>query len=154
MYKCLRNTRKYVEKELPASLAPLQESADALDAKQAAATVDACLTKLQQLKRKLQENQKEEKEVVGRCKKRLDHLNALTEMTSTDQEAYIQWTETRLNRMLAEHFLRRGFHDTAKQWIDRHSLNVSRILSSLNSFLLSLNSGLYRRRSLLCCQTN
>lgn len=52
---------------------------------------------------------------MQRSKARLDHLTALTQTTTTSDDAYLRWSQIRLDRILVDYMLRQGYTKTAKR---------------------------------------
>lgn len=77
------------------------------------AVIDATINRLQTLKRKLKEIKEEEDMYIARTKARFLHLDVLSSIQTTDSEDYIRWSKTRLNRVLVDYMLRKGFVSTA-----------------------------------------
>jgi len=71
------------------------------------------------LKRKAQESIAEELQAGMVCKRRLDHLK---EHANTSPSAVNQWRRQRLDRMLVEYFLRKGYYKTATKLADSSEL--------------------------------
>ncbi|RUS17168.1 CTLH/CRA C-terminal to lish motif domain-containing protein [Endogone sp. FLAS-F59071] len=82
---------------------------------EAAKAIDAMVTRLQNLKRKLSDVKAEETLYTTRSKLRLDHLNELTTITTVDSPEFKRWSRTRLDRVLVDYLLRRGFTETANK---------------------------------------
>lgn len=73
--------------------------------------------RLQVLKRKADESISDELSTAQACKRRLDHVRqAMVQAMPKDlQVAYTnEWKQTRLDRMIIEHFLRLGYYETAE----------------------------------------
>ncbi|KAG8236698.1 hypothetical protein J437_LFUL016877 [Ladona fulva] len=87
--------------------------------------------KLQALKRKAEEGISEELEAAHVCKRRLEHLK---EHASPHPAVVTAWRRTRLDRMLVEYFLRRGYYGAALG-LARHS-NLEDI-TNIDLFLAS-----------------
>lgn len=77
------------------------------------------VARLQVLKRKAQESIAEELQAGMVCKRRLDHLK---EHANTSPSAVNQWRRQRLDRMLVEYFLRKGYYKTATKLADGSEL--------------------------------
>lgn len=74
--------------------------------------------RLQVLKRKADESISDELSAVQACKRRLDHVRQSVKHTIPRelQMAYFnEWKQTRLDRMIIEHFLRLGYYETAER---------------------------------------
>ena len=77
------------------------------------------VARLQVLKRKAEESIAEELQAGMVCKRRLDHLK---EHGNTAPSAVNQWRRQRLDRMLVEYFLRKGYYKTATKLADTAEL--------------------------------
>lgn len=87
------------------------------------------VARLQVLKRKAQESIAEELQAGMVCKRRLDHLK---DHANTSPSAVNQWRRQRLDRMLVEYFLRKGYYKTATKLADSSELrdltNIGRLI--------------------------
>uniref|UniRef100_A0A1D1XR25 Macrophage erythroblast attacher n=1 Tax=Anthurium amnicola TaxID=1678845 RepID=A0A1D1XR25_9ARAE len=70
------------------------------------------VSRLQGLKRKLEEGGRAENLQVQRCRTRLDHLDAAT------GENQAEWNNNRLKRVLVDYMLRMSYYDTAEKLAD------------------------------------
>lgn len=86
------------------------------------------VARLQVLKRKAQESIAEELQAGMVCKRRLDHLK---DHANTSPSAVNQWRRQRLDRMLVEYFLRKGYYKTATKLADSSEL---RDLTNIGTF--------------------
>lgn len=89
------------------------------------------VARLQVLKRKAEESIAEELQAGMVCKRRLDHLK---EHGNTAPSAVNQWRRQRLDRMLVEYFLRKGYYKTATKLADNSEL---RDLTNIDVFMVS-----------------
>lgn len=89
------------------------------------------VARLQVLKRKAQESIAEELQAGMVCKRRLDHLK---DHANTSPSAVNQWRRQRLDRMLVEYFLRKGYYKTATKLADSSEL---RDLTNIDVFMVS-----------------
>lgn len=92
------------------------------------------VAKLQVLKRKAEESINEEMQAGMVCKRRLDHLK---EHANTAPSAINQWRRQRLDRMLVEYFLRKGYYKTAMKLADASDL---RDLTNIGTYNFNQNS--------------
>lgn len=94
--------------------------------------------KLQVLKRKSEESITEELSAGYVCKRRLDHIKNFMPLPSPNLELQLaatnQWKQTRLDRMIIEHFLRLGYYESAEQLAVRSGI---RDLTNLDIFQVS-----------------
>ena len=79
------------------------------------ASLDATLAKAQNLKRKLESLQAEEKALHRQQKARIDHLQELHDIPSLADVKYDNWSHTRLDRLLVDYLLRQGYTQSAKE---------------------------------------
>ncbi|XP_059489657.1 E3 ubiquitin-protein transferase MAEA isoform X2 [Neocloeon triangulifer] len=87
--------------------------------------------RLQVLKRKAKESITEELDAAHVCKKRLEHLK---EYASPHSNTMNLWRRRRLDRMLVEYFLRRGYYGAALKLANESELQE---LTNLEVFLVS-----------------
>lgn len=72
--------------------------------------LDQLVSRLQGLKRKLADVKRQEADEAMRCKYRLEHLNLLGK---PGRGSVIPWSKKRLDRILVDHMLRSGQHQSA-----------------------------------------
>lgn len=92
---------------------------------------------MQVLKRKAEESISEELQAGYVCKRRLEHLKEHYTTTPTgevSQGALNQWRRKRLDRMLVEYFLRKGYYGAAAKLADKSELQD---LTNIEVFLVS-----------------
>ncbi|KAJ3340024.1 GID complex subunit containing RING finger motif [Gonapodya sp. JEL0774] len=82
-------------------------------AEEAAAQLNSMIERMQKLKRKLQETKSDESASLSRTRHRLSHLDELASVPSSDSPEYARWCKVRLDRVLVEYLLRRGWGGTA-----------------------------------------
>lgn len=128
LHKAFRNTRKYLEKEmtqLTNTMSELTGKSPNLSPQDAVGTLDSCISRLQQLKRKLIETEQEEVKYVKRLKARIQHLNDFFSTVTVDDELFKRWSKKRLDRILVDYMLRSGFHQSAERFSAALGLQVS-----------------------------
>ncbi|OQE18500.1 hypothetical protein PENFLA_c021G00809 [Penicillium flavigenum] len=79
------------------------------------AALDAMISRMQGLKRKMESLQEEEKKIHNQSRKRIQHLETLHKIPSLADVKYDQWSRVRLDRLLVDHMLRSGYSESAKQ---------------------------------------
>jgi macrophage erythroblast attacher len=79
------------------------------------ASLDAALAKAQNLKRKLEALQTEEKALHRQQKARIEHFQQLHEIPNLADVKYDHWSHTRLDRLLVDYLLRQGYAASARQ---------------------------------------
>lgn len=77
--------------------------------------LDAMITRMHGLKRKMESLQEEERKVQDQSKKRIQHLECLHQIPSLVDVKYDEWSRTRLERLMVDHMLRSGYSESAKQ---------------------------------------
>ncbi|KAJ5610097.1 hypothetical protein N7510_006816 [Penicillium lagena] len=82
---------------------------------QTLAALDAMISRMQGLKRKMENLQDEEKKIQIQSRKRIQHLETLHKIPSLADVKYDQWSRVRLDRLLVDHMLRSGYSESAKQ---------------------------------------
>ncbi|KAA8539387.1 hypothetical protein F0562_026079 [Nyssa sinensis] len=106
--KTIRANHRIVEKEMSAVISGVADAADGdLSQDDAVQQLNSLVSRLQGLKRKLEEGSRTEHLQVQRCRARLDHLE------SVDMENLSEWNHTRLKRILVDYVLRMSYYDTA-----------------------------------------
>ena len=79
------------------------------------AILDATLAKAQNLKRKLEALQTEEKVLHVQQKARIQHMQQLHDIPNLADVKYDRWSQTRLDRLLVDYLLRQGYTKSAKE---------------------------------------
>ncbi|SZF05692.1 unnamed protein product [Blumeria hordei] len=105
--------------------------------------VDSMIARIQGLKRKLEACADEENKLHQHSLNRIRHLGELYDMQSLDDVKYEHWSRTRLDRLVVDYLLRRGFQNSAaalaeekgiKDLVDVETfVQMNRIRSSLLS---------------------
>ncbi|KAJ1551384.1 GID complex subunit containing RING finger motif, partial [Cladochytrium tenue] len=114
--KAFKNSRKIIEKDLTAVISnaeSLMKRPGGTSPGESVKAVDAMITRIQTLKRKLDESKAEEALFVNRSRIRLEHLNELSQLTTEDSPEYERWSGIRQDRILVEYALREGYPETA-----------------------------------------
>ncbi|KAF9578964.1 GID complex subunit containing RING finger motif [Lunasporangiospora selenospora] len=114
----LKLSQKHIEKEISNLTNTITEiikkSAQGnVDAKQVEVALDAIITRLSTLKRKLRDIRAEESLYAQRTKVRLQHLEEFLSINSLDSDDFARWSRVRLNRILIDYMLRDGFRGSA-----------------------------------------
>eukprot|EP00252_Welwitschia_mirabilis_P001752 TRINITY_DN1168_c0_g1_i1.p1 TRINITY_DN1168_c0_g1~~TRINITY_DN1168_c0_g1_i1.p1 ORF type:complete len:407 (+),score=91.08 TRINITY_DN1168_c0_g1_i1:252-1472(+) len=106
--KSMRTSSRTVEKEMSAVMSGVAEAAEKdMSKEEAVQHLSSLVSRLQGLKRKLDESNKNEQLQVQRCRARLDHLSMLK---SENQQ---EWNSVRVKRILVDYMLRLSYYDTA-----------------------------------------
>ncbi|KAL9230528.1 hypothetical protein vseg_005866 [Gypsophila vaccaria] len=102
--KTIRSHHRAVEKEFSAVISSVDSSSSRLDA---VSHLSSLVSRLQGLKRKLEEGSRVENLQAQRCRARLDHLE------SADADNISEWSNTRLKRILVDYMLRMSYYESA-----------------------------------------
>ncbi|KAF8008874.1 hypothetical protein BT93_J0009 [Corymbia citriodora subsp. variegata] len=105
--KSMRANHRVVEKEVSAVVSAVSDAANAPGEDDAVDRLSSLVSRLQGLKRKLEEGSRTEHLQAQRCRARLDHLE------SADPENLSEWSNTRLKRIVVDYMLRMSYYDTA-----------------------------------------
>ncbi|KAE8717980.1 LisH/CRA/RING-U-box domains-containing protein isoform 2 [Hibiscus syriacus] len=107
--KTIRANHRTAEKEVSAVVSSFADVTDSngLSNDDAVLSLTSLVSRLQGLKRKLDEGNRTENLQAQRCRVRLDHLE------STDAEYLSVWNNVRLKRILVDYMLRMSYYDTA-----------------------------------------
>ncbi|KAF8402802.1 hypothetical protein HHK36_010893 [Tetracentron sinense] len=115
--KSIRANHRIAEKELSAVISSVADAADAdMSQEEAVHHLTSFVSRLQGLKRKLEEGSRTEHLQAQRCRARLDHLEA------ADTENIYEWDNTRLKRILVDYMLRLSYYDTAMKLAESNSI--------------------------------
>ncbi|XP_058182396.1 protein MAEA homolog [Rhododendron vialii] len=104
--KTIRANHRVVEKEVSAVVSGVSDAADNGELS-AVEHLNSLVSRLQGLKRKLEEGSRTEHLQAQRCRTRLDHLE------SADADNLSEWSDMRLKRILVDYMLRMSYYDTA-----------------------------------------
>ncbi|KAJ5541964.1 hypothetical protein N7535_004383 [Penicillium sp. DV-2018c] len=118
--KNFKSVQRAVEREKEYVIPALKDTANASlsnaqSPDQTLAALDAMISRMQGLKRKMETLQKEEKEIHKQSRKRIQHLQTMHQIPSLADVKYDQWSRVRLDRLLVDHMLRSGYSESAKQ---------------------------------------
>ncbi|KAL2787621.1 protein fyv10 [Aspergillus keveii] len=116
----LKSVQRIVEREKEYVLPALKETAkasmsDEQTPDQTLATLDAMISRMQGLKRKMETLHQQEREIHNQSRKRIQHLEHLYQIPSLTDVKYDQWSRIRLNRLVVDHMLRSGYTESAQQ---------------------------------------
>ncbi|KAJ5855695.1 uncharacterized protein N7529_009639 [Penicillium soppii] len=115
-----KTVQRAVEREKEYVIPTLKETANASLSNtqtpdQTLAALDAMISRMQGLKRKMEGLQEEEKKIHNQSRKRIQHLETLHKIPSLADVKYDQWSRVRLDRLLVDHMLRSGYSDSAQK---------------------------------------
>ncbi|MCJ1310170.1 GID complex subunit containing RING finger motif [Agyrium rufum] len=83
-------------------------------ATQSLEALDTMITRMQNLKRKLTTLHDQEIALQKQSRRRIQHLQDLYEIPSLADVKYEEWSKVRLNRLLVDYLLRRGYMESAQ----------------------------------------
>ncbi|KAF3925767.1 hypothetical protein ABW20_dc0100890 [Dactylellina cionopaga] len=114
--KIFKTSQKYVEQD-GKKVSELAKDATSKPTSPEAslATLDAMITKMKGLKRKMETLHEDEKVVHSQSRKRTAHLNDLYSLSSLLEDGYGRWSKVRLDRLLVDYMLRNGYSESAKK---------------------------------------
>lgn len=110
--KTIRSNHRHIEKEVTAVISGLLPDSQ----NDAVKHLNSLVSRLQGLKRKLEDGNRVEQMQAQRCRARLEHLE------SADGDNIAEWSNTRLNRILVDYMLRMSYYDTAKILAERSNI--------------------------------
>ncbi|KAK9024833.1 hypothetical protein V6N11_064739 [Hibiscus sabdariffa] len=107
--KTIRANHRTVEKEVSSVISGIADVADSdgISKDDAILSLTSLVSRLQGIKRKLEEGSRTENLQAQRCRARLDHLE------SVDAENLSEWSNVRLKRILVDYMSRMSYYDTA-----------------------------------------
>ncbi|KHG13790.1 Macrophage erythroblast attacher [Gossypium arboreum] len=107
--KTIRTNHRTVEKEVSAVISSVTDVADSdeISKDDAILSLTSLVSRLQGIKRKLEEGSHAENLQAHRCRARLDHLD------SADAENLSEWNNVRLKRILVDYMSRMSYYDSA-----------------------------------------
>jgi macrophage erythroblast attacher len=111
-----KNAQRYVEnstKDVLSSLTVVATASKASTPDAALSSLDSVISKMQGLKRKLENLHDEEMRIHKSNRARLRHLQDLYEVQSLVDVKYDEWSRTRLSRLLVDYLLREGYSESA-----------------------------------------
>ncbi|KAG4127466.1 hypothetical protein ERO13_D10G217000v2 [Gossypium hirsutum] len=109
--KTIRANHRTAEKEVSAVISSVADIADSneISKDDAVLSLTSLVSRLQGLKRKLEEGSRTENLQLQNCRARLDHLE------SVDAENLSEWNNVRFERILVDYMLRMSYYDTARK---------------------------------------
>lgn len=110
--------QRNVEREREIILSALKSTANASlagqDPAETLSSLDNMISRMQGLKRKIENLHEEEKVLHRQSRKRIQHLQDLYEIPSLADVKYEEWSKVRLNRLLVDYLLRNGYGKSAR----------------------------------------
>lgn len=112
-----KNAQRYIEnstKDVLANLTTATKAASkSANPDATLSSLDSMISKMQGLKRKLENLHEEEMRLHRSNRARLQHLQDLYEVQSLVDVKYDEWSRTRLSRLLVDYLLREGYSESA-----------------------------------------
>ncbi|GAQ85907.1 LisH dimerisation motif containing protein [Klebsormidium nitens] len=113
--KQVRVNNRVVEKEMNAVVAGVAEaSSKSLSQDEAVRQLRGLVSRLQGLKRKLDEGNALEQSQAQRCRARIEHLS----LNLGDKDSQRRWETARVDRILVDYMLRNSYYDTAVKYAE------------------------------------
>ena len=112
-----KSAQRHVEREKDGVLSSLKTTANASLSGQAPeqsiASLDAAISHMQGLKRKMQVLHEEEERLFQQSRKRIQHLQDLHDIPDLEDVKYESWSRIRLDRLLADYLMQSGYQRSA-----------------------------------------
>lgn len=121
-----KNAQRVIEHSstnLTTSLSATTKAAAKSSPEATLSSLDAMITKMGTLKRKLETLHAEEMSIHHSAKARIRHLQDLYEVNSLVDVKYDEWSRTRLARLLVDYLLREGYSDSAAHLAQSKSIS-------------------------------
>lgn len=117
-----KSSKKNVEKEMSSVLNSIikLKNDETLNKTQAQDTINSLISRLNNLKTKINENYTDQDNLYESCRKRIAHLNSISK-TKEDQICY---HKNRLNRLMIDYLVREGHYKTAKKLMQEYKIEV------------------------------
>lgn len=114
----IKTAQRYIEREKDNVFPALKETANAslqlsTSPEQTLASLDAMISRMQTLKRKLETFHEDERALQSYSRRRIQHLQDLYQIPSLADVKYDEWSRVRLDRLLVDYLLRQGYGNTA-----------------------------------------
>ncbi|KAK7428908.1 GID complex subunit containing RING finger motif [Neonectria magnoliae] len=125
--KNFRSAHFTIEKDTSALKTLLKDSATAAVSGRASQqdvlrSLDSMLARMRGVKRKLTTCADDEARLHAHAAARIAHLDELYAITSVDDVKYEAWSRKRLDRLLADYLLRRGYNESARELAEQRGM--------------------------------
>ncbi|KAL9048356.1 MAG: hypothetical protein Q9162_007761 [Coniocarpon cinnabarinum] len=113
-----KNAQRAIEHEkdwLTTKLKATLKAAEPANHTNTLSSIDDMIKRMENLKRKLSALSEEEEALHRQSRARIAHVRELEGMQSVADVKFDAWSATRLNRLLVDYLLRRGYVDTARK---------------------------------------
>ena len=107
-----RTQQRLIDREMLFCASSIKDLSTANDMEK---NIDTMLGRLRGLKRKLAPIADQSKQTLRIAQSRTDHLAALHAINSSSSPEFADWSRTRLDRMICDYMLRRGYSTSAAQ---------------------------------------
>ncbi|GFQ06435.1 macrophage erythroblast attacher [Phtheirospermum japonicum] len=135
--KTIRANHRTVEKEVSAVITGVSSAADSdLSRDDAVHQLNSLVSRLQGLKRKLEEGSRTEHMQAQRCRTRLEHLE------SAEVDNLSEWNNIRLKRILVDYMLRMSYYDTAVKLAESSNIQYVKFSVDWNHILPVFDVGI------------
>ncbi|KAF3166279.1 GID complex subunit containing RING finger motif [Orbilia oligospora] len=123
--KIFKSSQRYIEndgKKLTELARDAGAKAPQVSQEASLESLNAMITRMQTLKRKMETLHEEEKVVHAQSRKRVSHLNDLHSLSSLLEDGYESWSKIRLDRFMVDYMLRNGYSNSAKQLAQKQGI--------------------------------
>ncbi|KAF4123183.1 macrophage erythroblast attacher [Geosmithia morbida] len=120
--KNFRSAHFAIEKDTTALKTLLRETSGLAPLSQVLRSLDAMLVRMRGVKRKLVLYAEEESRLHDQAEARVAHLDRLYSHRSVDDVGYESWNRLRLDRLLTDYMLRKGYYASARQLASERSM--------------------------------
>jgi macrophage erythroblast attacher len=121
------------------------------------ASLNQAIARLETLKRKLTVLDENTTELTGHIEARTDHLQELYDIPTLADVKYDQWSKVRLDRLMVDYMLRKGYSQSAKELAEERGmekLSDSAQFEVVNKIERSLRRGKKVDAALAWCGEN
>lgn len=131
--KKYRVSQKVIDREVNHLNQSLEEIKTSTSLSKVHKALDSVVQNLKNVKRKAEESMLDEQEAAQACKRRLEHLRGMFDAPYNPLVVDV-WKKKRLDRMLVDHLLRSGYHNSAAMLTEHSELKS---LTNLEIFQVS-----------------
>lgn len=112
-----KTQQRLIERELLFASTTFSDPKSSSSTSELEKNLDAVLGRLKGLKRKLAPLSDQAKSSLRMAQSRTDHLQSLHKVKDLDSAEFAEWSKTRLDRMIVDYMLRRGYRGAARELV-------------------------------------